>query len=1021
MTEIAFIDVKPRRLDTGAEVTVRLAGGGSVTPYHRDGQHYRAGIVDMPRFRAAFGFDDNGWTGGTVPTSGELTFAPSERSLLTALLAHYWRDAAIIVDAGDERDALARRLTGTVADMTAVDGQLMMTIADPGKLLDKPLLGAGFAGTGGIEGPSEATGREKRRSLGRVFNVELRLLDKANNIYEAGDPSKGLQAFDAVRDMGRAGSMAVLAWQGSVAATFAALQASSPAQGGCVAAPSIACVKWWTVPAGPLTADIRGENAGGYVETAVAIAAKLLAAVGGPAIADFAAANALRTAPVGVHIASSSDTVAQAIDRLLLGVSLYWVLQPDATIRIGEWAWTAPVASMQAIFIGRERQLPPVKSRKVGYRRNHRQHQQSEISAAVLLANDVAYLDGTPIEALKPGQAGADVTGTNTAAAIAGQGALATQNAADWKTRVTGVGKPSNNAGTSRILSAIGNHVTLIGNSIRKDSGTHSAWQGGVVGAPQKNTAFVSSSTTYDASGAGGWAVALALDISSATQFDPHAMADGSFFAVLVAQSPNCALTVYKRSGGSSVSILSATVPGLNTAARRMAFIYNGRRVFVMIDGVVYGGNSSAYDVTPGTTFFPKVLSYHRDDFNTGAGSVDGILDIQYGDWTDVRTYLDDGYSILNQAGFKTDEGTSAAIAGQGPGATAPGADVLNYVDSTGGGNSMSVIRQPAGGQYAYDGGAVAGCIKIAAPVNYTNTMIRFAVDVYDYQVGAQVTYIISGYAYAGGGATNGTWENVSAQYVGPEGFARRVRFGYDGSRVCVWIGETATNWSYPKVLVRDLIVGYANVSAAVWKSGWTVSVSGTAPANAPSGVIREVTKPRPGDAVFGEGIIEVGGGAIATLPNFKTPLGTAAAIVGQGAGATANNLSDLDAAAAASLAALAGGARTTVGYGQIIKKRLGVGGSASFEGSISVLGGGSYGTMRARIEVSLAGAGSYSAVATGSGAAVGPGEPGQDYVSGTFTNSTGIEQVFDFRIIDVRTPGGAGAGVVAAQTFLEG
>ena len=407
MSEIAFIDVQPRRADTGEEVTVRLAGGGTDTPYRRDGENYHAGVVAMPRFRAAIGFDDNGWTGGVVPTNGELGFAPGESALLTSLLAYYWRDAAIAIDAGEEGGALARRLTGTVADVVANDGQMLLTIADPSKRLDKPLLGAGFTGEGGIEGPSEATGRAKRRSWGRVYNVEGGLLDKANNIYEFGDPSKPIGAFDAVRDKGRAGALVVLPWQGSVAATFAALQAADAPDGGCVAAPSIACVKWWTVPAGPLTADIRGENSGGYAETAAGIVAKLLAAVDGPALADLAAAEALRPAPCGVHIAVSTDTVAQAIDRLLLGVSLFWVLQPDATIRIGEWAWSAPAAAFPAIFLGRERQLPPVKSRKVGYRRNHRVHNDSEISAAVILADDVTYLDGTPLEALKPAEGGA--------------------------------------------------------------------------------------------------------------------------------------------------------------------------------------------------------------------------------------------------------------------------------------------------------------------------------------------------------------------------------------------------------------------------------------------------------------------------------------------------------------------------------------------------------------------------------------------------------------------------------------
>ena len=45
-----------------------------------------------------------------------------------------------------------------------------------------------------------------------------------------------------------------------------------------------------------------------------------------------------------------------------------------------------------------------------------------------------------------PAQAGADVTGDNTAASISEQGGLATKSSADWDTEVAGTGKPANNA-----------------------------------------------------------------------------------------------------------------------------------------------------------------------------------------------------------------------------------------------------------------------------------------------------------------------------------------------------------------------------------------------------------------------------------------------------------------------------------------------------------------------------------------------------------------------------------------------
>ncbi|RMG91866.1 MAG: hypothetical protein D6706_17765, partial [Chloroflexi bacterium] len=53
-------------------------------------------------------------------------------------------------------------------------------------------------------------------------------------------------------------------------------------------------------------------------------------------------------------------------------------------------------------------------------------------------ANDLFWVDGTSIESLKPAEVGSDVTGSHTAAAITGQGALATRNNVAWATEVTG-------------------------------------------------------------------------------------------------------------------------------------------------------------------------------------------------------------------------------------------------------------------------------------------------------------------------------------------------------------------------------------------------------------------------------------------------------------------------------------------------------------------------------------------------------------------------------------------------------
>lgn len=420
MTDVYWLTATPRVAATGAAATVRLAGGGEWMPFRKGGQQFRAGIVSRPRFRAALGFGAAGWTGGTVPTTGAVRFMPGEPDLIDDLAGYLWKDAPITFEVGAEGAAPSTLLTGRVADMSIDSGALILTIADLSTALDKPAITARFAGTGGVEGIAEAEGRIKRRSWGRVFNIEGRVLDKANNIYEFGDPAFKWQGWEALRDKGRDGAFTVVGWQGSIAATLAALAASVPVSGGGVVAPSIACAKWWTQPAGPLTADILGEIGAGYVETVPSIAAALLSAVGGPAITNVAAVSAARPDPAGLHIGDGTETVAQALDRIFLGVSLAWVLQPAGSIVLREWSFDAPVETIRAHTVQRRRQYAPIKSRRLGYQRAERRHSDGEIAAALTDLERTATLNIYQRSATVPALPSAEVTYTYADGTIAG-------------------------------------------------------------------------------------------------------------------------------------------------------------------------------------------------------------------------------------------------------------------------------------------------------------------------------------------------------------------------------------------------------------------------------------------------------------------------------------------------------------------------------------------------------------------------------------------------------------------------
>lgn len=423
---VILVEASPRDPASGAPVTLRLAGGGGAYPYFYGEQHWRAGIAGLPRTIASLDFDGEQLGGGGVPQAMELRWSPAGRALLSEAAALYWADAPITVRVGPEGDALPPIATaGLVLDAPVEANSLRITLSDAAADLKKPLLTDRFAGTGGLEGPTELENVIKSRAWGRCFNVPGLLIDKANNIWCFGDPRQSWRSFVQVRDRGVAATaVLILGWQGSAEATFAALKGTAAVEGGCVVCPSIACVKWWTAPSGDLKADIEGETAGGYVETAPEIVARLVAVRSTTPIAAGALAEAVawRPAPCGWRIDNDTVTAADAVSELLGDVSLSWLLTAGE-IRFRRWEWSASTRVARSHRVMRRSTVKPVGTRKLGYRRNWSPMARGDL-AAIVLAQDVAYDDGTPVEALKPAQAGADVTGQHTSkdtAAVAGR------------------------------------------------------------------------------------------------------------------------------------------------------------------------------------------------------------------------------------------------------------------------------------------------------------------------------------------------------------------------------------------------------------------------------------------------------------------------------------------------------------------------------------------------------------------------------------------------------------------------
>jgi len=135
--------------------------------------------------------------------------------------------------------------------------------------------------------------------------------------------------------------------------------------------------------------------------------------------------------------------------------------------------------------------------------------------------------------------------------------------------------------------------------------------------------------------------------------------------------------------------------------------------------------------------------------------------------------------------------------------------------------NSTDGVRltSPGGGSFNSNGNST-GAIKISLPLYQSNKMVNITVEVYDYSNYESFTLKCGGYAAA-------NWANVYAYIMSGAILDRNlpVRFGHDGVKNCIWIGNTNQTWSFLNVYITDVQVGYQTVSVFQWSKNWNISL----------------------------------------------------------------------------------------------------------------------------------------------------------------------------------------------------
>ena len=219
---------------------------------------------------------------------------------------------------------------------------------------------------------------------------------------------------------------------------------------------------------------------------------------------------------------------------------------------------------------------------------------------------------------------------------------------------------------------------------------------------------------------------------------------------------------------------------------------------------------------TPTDTVTNQTITLSGDATGSGTTSI-------------VVTVADDSHNhiISNVDGLQTALDAKLALAG----GTMTGSLVLNQASSSGqiihdvGGTGGGVyITKPLGGSYKTTTAAITGALAIKLPTQALgdNDMMSFWVDIYDYAGGA-IGESLSVFVYGYTGAN--AWGNTGGTIISDR--ADRdytIRFGNDGTRQIVYIGELASTWSYPQVSIRDLQSGYTTPHTLQLDGAWVVS-----------------------------------------------------------------------------------------------------------------------------------------------------------------------------------------------------